>query len=87
MASVSSSSPNAFAETGRSGQAGSRGSACLGLAVTPTFLIGRDVGGAVRVEQILTGVRDVDVFIGAIESVLNDRASSRRAFLRPSLRV
>ena len=47
----------------------------LGLAVTPTFLIGRDVGGAVRVEQILTGVRDVDVFIGAIESVLNDRAS------------
>jgi protein-disulfide isomerase len=47
----------------------------LGLAVTPTFLIGRDVGGAVKVEQILTGVRGVDVFISAIESVLNDRAS------------
>lgn len=47
----------------------------LGLAVTPTFLIGRDVGGAVKVEQILTGVRGVDVFVSAIESVLNDRAS------------
>ena len=46
----------------------------LGLAVTPTFLIGRDVGGAVKVEQILTGVRDVDVFTNAIESLLNDRA-------------
>ena len=46
----------------------------LGLAVTPTFLIGRDVGGAVKVEQILTGVREVDVFTSAIESLLNDRA-------------
>src|SRR5687768_35765 len=46
----------------------------LGLAVTPTFLIGRDVGGAVKVEQILTGVREVDVFASAIESLLNDRA-------------
>lgn len=47
----------------------------LGLAVTPTFLLGRDVGGAVKVEQILTGARGVDVFINAIESLLNDRAS------------
>ena len=46
----------------------------LGLAVTPTFLIGRDVGGAVKVAQILTGVRGVDVFTSAIESILNDRA-------------
>jgi len=46
----------------------------LGLAVTPTFLIGRDVGGAVKVEQILAGVREIDVFAGAIESLLNDRA-------------
>ena len=45
----------------------------LGLAVTPTFLIGRDVGGAVKVEQMLTGVRDIDVFTNAIESLLNDR--------------
>jgi protein-disulfide isomerase len=46
----------------------------LGLAVTPTFLIGRDVGGAVKVAQVLTGVRGVDVFASAIESILNDRA-------------
>jgi protein-disulfide isomerase len=46
----------------------------MGLAVTPTFLIGRDVGGAVKVEQILTGLREVDVFTSAIESLLNDRA-------------
>lgn len=46
----------------------------LGLAVTPTFLIGRDVGGAVKVEQILTGVREVDVFADAIEALLNARA-------------
>ena len=46
----------------------------LGLAVTPTFLIGRDVGGFVKVEQILTGVREVDVFTNAIDSILNDRA-------------
>jgi protein-disulfide isomerase len=45
----------------------------LGLSVTPTFLIGRDVGGAVKVEQILMGVREVDVFAGAIESLLNGR--------------
>ena len=43
----------------------------MGLAVTPTFLIGRDVGGAVKVEQILTGVREVDVFTNAIEPLLN----------------
>jgi protein-disulfide isomerase len=43
----------------------------LGLAVTPTFLIGRDVGGAVKVEQILTGVREIDVFTNAIEALLN----------------
>jgi len=47
----------------------------LGLAVTPTFLIGRDVGGAVKVEQILTGVREVDVFTSAIEALLNGRAA------------
>jgi len=46
----------------------------LGLSMTPTFLLGRDVGGAVKVEQILTGARDVDVFAGAIESFLNVRA-------------
>jgi protein-disulfide isomerase len=46
----------------------------LGLSVTPTFLIGRDIGGAVKVAQILTGVRGVDVFANAIESILNDRA-------------
>ena len=46
----------------------------LGLSVTPTFLIGRDVGGSVKVEQILTGVREVDVFTNAIDSILNDRA-------------
>ena len=46
----------------------------LGLTMTPTFLVGRDVGGAVKVEQILTGVREVDVFTSAIESLLNDRA-------------
>jgi len=46
----------------------------LGLAVTPTFLIGRDVGGAVKVEQIVTGVREIDVFTRAIESLLNERA-------------
>ena len=46
----------------------------LGLAVTPTFLIGRDVGGDVKVEQILTGVREVDVFAEAIESLLDGRA-------------
>jgi protein-disulfide isomerase len=46
----------------------------LGLAVTPTFLIGRDVGGAVTVEQILTGVRSVEVFVSAIEAMLHDRA-------------
>jgi protein-disulfide isomerase len=46
----------------------------LGIAVTPTFLIGRDIGGAVKVEQILTGVREVDVFASAIESLLNERA-------------
>ena len=42
----------------------------LGLAVTPTFLLGRDMGGAVKVERILTGVREVDVFADAIESLL-----------------
>jgi protein-disulfide isomerase len=46
----------------------------LGLSVTPTFLIGRAVGGAVKVEQILTGVREADVFADAIESLLNVRA-------------
>ncbi len=45
----------------------------LGLVVTPTFLIGRLVGGAVKVEQILTGVRSVDVFVNAIEAMLHDR--------------
>jgi protein-disulfide isomerase len=47
----------------------------LGLAVTPTFLIGRQVGGAVKVQQIVTGARDVDVFTSALESLLNDRAA------------
>lgn len=45
----------------------------LGLAVTPTFLIGRDVGGAVKVEQMLTGVRSVDIFASAIEAMLDAR--------------
>jgi protein-disulfide isomerase len=47
----------------------------LALAVTPTFLLGHDVGGAVKVAQILTGVRGLDVFTNAIESLLNDHAA------------
>lgn len=49
------------------------GARSLGLAVTPSFLLGRDVGSGVKVEQILTGVRSVEAFSAAIEPMLNDR--------------
>ena len=51
------------------------GARALGLAVTPSFLIGRDTGSGVRVEQILTGVRSVEAFSAAIEPMLNERLS------------
>jgi protein-disulfide isomerase len=49
------------------------GARSLGLAVTPSFLLGRDVGTGVKVEQILTGVRSVEAFSAAIEPMLNER--------------
>ena len=47
----------------------------LGMAVTPSFLIGRDTGSGVKVEKFLTGVRSVEAFSAAIEHVLNERLS------------
>lgn len=42
----------------------------LGVFGTPTFFIGRDVGGAVAVKQVIMGARPLEEFKAAVETLL-----------------
>jgi protein-disulfide isomerase len=53
-------------------------SRALGLAVTPTFLIGRrQATGLVKVERVITGVKDTAAFAAVLDSMLAESLAQR----------